>query len=162
MSKFDNETDEERLERFLSHVNKTADCWLWTGAKNGNNGYGVFSIKHTLVFAHRFSYSSLVGEIQRGYIICHACDNPSCVNPSHLWPGTHKDNTRDCISKGRFGHKYFSNVQLKLSRKDVNWIKSNYKKGFLRQKDIAKKYSVDQRTISRIVRGESYLFFEKE
>lgn len=175
MSKFDNETDDERIVRFFSHVDKGADngCWNWTGAVNGsikNPGYGVFSIKHKLVGAHRFSYSLLVGDIPNGLFVCHSCDNRLCVNPTHLWVGTARENTQDCIAKGRFAsgrYRYsrttgISRGQSKLCSDDVNWIKLNYKKGFIRQKDIAKKYSVDQRTISRIVRGESYLFFEKE
>jgi hypothetical protein len=89
--------------RFLSYVDKTTDCWVWLGGLN-RSGYGKFSYnkKFPLLAAHRASYILFVVDIPTGLFICHSCDNTSCVNPNHLWAGSAKDNTQDCIKKGRF------------------------------------------------------------
>jgi hypothetical protein len=91
------------LERFMSKVDKRGDdeCWEWQAGKNPR-GYGQFSFKGRQKMAHRVIWILTNGPIPAGFFICHKCDNPSCVNPAHLFPGTPLDNTRDCISKGRF------------------------------------------------------------
>lgn len=74
-------------------------CWEWLGAYR--QGYGAIKWKGTMHIAHRVSYTVFVGAIPAGMFVCHSCDNPSCINPEHLWIGTAQDNTRDCINKGR-------------------------------------------------------------
>lgn len=87
-------------ERFWAKVNVTDECWLWTAQIN-QNGYGMFSVKGLPVRAHRFAYELLVGPIPDGMVVRHACDVPSCVNPSHLLVGTQADNLRDMRQRGR-------------------------------------------------------------
>jgi hypothetical protein len=88
--------------RFWAHVDKTGECWVWTGARNAA-GYGDFhrggGMNH--VFAHRYSWELVHGSLPEGRLVLHHCDNPPCVNPKHLFDGTHADNTRDMIRKGR-------------------------------------------------------------
>lgn len=151
--KVSSESVSEMLVRFMAHVKKTDYCWEWTAAKNGENGYGVFSIKNRLVFAHRFSYKTFNGDIPKGLYVCHSCDNKVCINPGHLWLGTAKENIRDCIKKRRW---YCG----KLKKNNIDFIKEKYKNRELTQKALARMFSVDQRVISRVVRGESYLFFK--
>ena len=89
-------------------------CWIWLGSKD-KDGYGKMSICKKDIRAHRFSFYIYWGFIKQK-LICHSCDNPSCVNPNHLWIGTHKQNRRDCVNKKRtfeqqkthcpYGHKY--------------------------------------------------------
>ncbi len=87
--------------RFWANVEKTDSCWLWRGPKYVN-GYGMWNPKHNKRFrAHRAAYANLVGVIPTGLYVCHRCDNRLCINPAHLFVGTHMDNTRDCMSKGR-------------------------------------------------------------
>lgn len=81
---------------FWRRVDKSDGCWIWTGSKN-QLGYGFFREKR----AHRISYELNKGPIEPGLFVCHACDNPSCVNPDHLWLGRPKDNHADMVSKGR-------------------------------------------------------------
>jgi len=92
------------IDRFWSYVSNTnSGCWRWCGGTFGN-GYGQFRWGHRKVKAHRVSYSLFYGPIPDGKIICHHCDNKLCVNPNHLFLGTHKDNTEDREMKGRHPH----------------------------------------------------------
>jgi hypothetical protein len=93
---------EKDIQRFLIKVDKTDSCWIWTANKD-KNGYGRFKFERYPHPAHRFSYKLFKGEIPKGMLICHSCDNPSCVNPEHLWLGSCSDNTRDMVSKNRHG-----------------------------------------------------------
>lgn len=79
----------------------SAGCWMWTGAIN-RGGYGHMKFEGRFSGAHRVSYATFVGNIPTGYVVCHACDNPGCINPDHLWVGTTRDNIGDAITKGRF------------------------------------------------------------
>lgn len=82
-------------------VNPVSGCWEWQAAIN-KSGYGKFQIRshHTSV-AHRESYREFNGEITDGLFVCHKCDNKLCINPKHLWLGTHKENINDAQNKGR-------------------------------------------------------------
>lgn len=95
-------------QRFWEKVDKSNPdgCWHWTGATQTPWGYGSFNRgnhngkSHTDV-AHRVSYELTYGEIPQGLFVCHRCDNPICVNPDHLFLGTHQDNMIDMHQKGR-------------------------------------------------------------
>lgn len=88
------------MERFWSKVEKTDGCWLWT-AYLDERGYGTFGYKGKVHYAHRVSYELTKGPIPIGLHILHSCDNPACVNPAHLRTGTHTDNMRDKVERGR-------------------------------------------------------------
>jgi hypothetical protein len=88
--------------RFWNKVLKTDTCWLWTGTKD-SRGYGRFAeMDRKMVLPHRFSWEIHFGRIAQGLQVCHKCDNPSCVNPKHLFLGTNSDNIQDSLRKGRF------------------------------------------------------------
>lgn len=78
-------------ERFWSRVDKTGDCWLWTGARN-TAGYGHLRVNGPQAIAHRFAYELLVGPIPAGLHLDHLCRNHGCVNPAHLEPVTCREN----------------------------------------------------------------------
>lgn len=96
------------LALFWGRVNKNGPvdrpelgpCWVWTAANNGH-GYGNTSFEGKRYLTHRLSYILAHGGIPDGLDVLHACDNPPCVRPDHLWVGTAKDNGRDMAAKGR-------------------------------------------------------------
>jgi hypothetical protein len=82
-------------------IDHETECWNWQGSA-GNSGYGKLRIGHSKDHqTHRLSYQLFHGEIPDGLCVLHRCDNRKCINPEHLFVGTHADNTRDMIEKGR-------------------------------------------------------------
>lgn len=95
----------EDLERFWKSVDKKgpSDCWNWLAGRV-SGGYGRFHFNFngkTRHSAHRLSYAMHNAVDMQDLFVCHRCDNPSCVNPDHLFLGTCLDNVRDMIAKGR-------------------------------------------------------------
>ena len=96
-------TSNKDVERFLAKVCIPTDpnrCWEWTAGKD-RKGYGSFKRYRKTIKAHRMAWAITSGDVPDGLFVCHTCDNPSCVNPAHLWLGTNADNVRDMCEKGR-------------------------------------------------------------
>lgn len=130
--------------RFFSYIEKTDTCWIWKKGKN-RRGYGKMCFKgNPNDTAHRVSYKLFVGEIEEGLSVCHSCDNPSCVNPKHLWLGTPKDNKIDQLSKDRGG--------VKLNAEKVVEIRRLYDNGIMGSLAIARLFNVTCGTISNIAK----------
>lgn len=116
-------------------------CWDWRG--NKSHGYGCMTCGGKWSFAHRVSYELHFGDIPDKIEICHTCDNPACINPSHLFPGTHKDNMEDMVKKGRHKKSYASG---KLSETDVLEIRKNFAEG-VSAINLGYKYKVSKHAI---------------
>jgi len=142
-------------KRFLSKIYQTDDCWEWTG-NTDKDGYGKFWINSLRRndMAHRISYQIFIGEIPQGLWVLHKCDNPSCVNPEHLFVGTAKDNSADRDNKGRgiSGERVQTH---KLIPSDIPVIKELYQKGFS-QREIGEQFNCSQESISRLLLGKSW------
>lgn len=92
------------IVRFFDKVNKTNNCWEWSGTNNYR--YGLLRTCGKMVRAHRISWEIHFGTIPAGLHVLHKCDNTLCVNPDHLFLGTHFDNMQDMAKKGRWKNKW--------------------------------------------------------
>ena len=137
-------TDKD-LKRFWDKVNKTKDCWNWTASKT-KQGYGRFKLNGKLESPHIISYQLHNQKETTNFDVCHKCDNPSCVNPDHLFLGSRGDNMRDCMAKGRFVVN-----NKKLTDKQVQEIKDKYIPRVYTAKMLAEEYNVAVITIKKIV-----------
>lgn len=145
-------------ERFWSKVNKTDTCWLWTGYKLPS-GYGRFRDRALLIYAHRFSWQLVNGEVptgegHHGICVLHKCDMPSCVNPEHLFLGTMATNIADRDSKGRLseGERHTSSVLTAIQVKEIRRLRAA---GYL-LRELSALFSVSMSQISAIFRRKSW------
>ena len=128
----------------LSVKNELTGCIEWVSNKN-KAGYGRLSVDNKLWLAHRAAYFDKHGVIPDGMLVCHRCDNPSCINTDHLYLGTDFDNMKDKVHKKR--HSYGSKSPVaKLTEKQVIMIRSDNRL----QTEIAKDYGISKGAVSAI------------
>jgi hypothetical protein len=172
--------------RFWSRVDKSAgenNCWIWTAGDNGI-GYGQLSINGKPMLAHRFSFKLANGSIPDGQFVCHHCDNPSCVNPSHLFAGTAVENTSDARGKGRLATGPRNGTKTRperTARGDLNGSRRHPErltygednpatkltsasvveilafKGMESQRRVARMFGICQQNVSKIWRGLTWV-----
>lgn len=175
----------------LSKVEIVGTCWLWTGGLD-HSGYGRFHADGTTHSAHRWSYIVHKGDIPPGNLACHNCpggDNRRCINPDHLFVGTHKDNMQDAKAKGRIATGERSGMRLhpesiaqgdkrghrthperirrgerhglaKLTENDVREIRRLYAAGGQSYARLAARFGVQDAAVRRILVGETWAWLD--
>ena len=149
--------------RLWAKVTKSDGCWLWTGSLN-NHGYGQIwrgdgPGTSRLLMAHRAVWTLENGPIPDGMYLCHSCDNPQCVRPSHMFLGTQTDNMRDCLSKGRM--KFAAprlgpaNHNAKLTWESVRHIRREYALG-TNLSTLSRTFGMARSTLREIVTGRRW------
>jgi hypothetical protein len=155
------------IVRYLSKVDQSGGpeaCWPWTGAKD-QDGYGIFwdgtyrdNGAGRYVRVTRWTYEQFIGPIPDRLNLCHRCDNPPCVNPAHLFTGSHADNHADREAKGRGGQwmtRGESHVNHKLTDGMVRTIRQWASEG-ISQSQLAREFGVSNQLISKIVRRKAW------
>jgi DNA-binding XRE family transcriptional regulator len=163
----------DRVARFWEKADKGEGdtCWQWRGATT-KKGYGTYRIIDNghprMIGAHCFAFLLAGGTIPSGTEVCHVCDNPACINPSHLWVGTHQENMKDASVKGRIqcGDLHYTrrmpektygskNSQARLTEAQVRTIRSRAMHGTTHN-EMAVQFHVSRPTISMIVEGRTW------
>ncbi len=141
------------LKRFWSKVEikDLFECWEW---KHCKSGYPTFSYDLREMPANRVCWTLIFGEIPEGLFVCHHCDNPKCVNPAHLFLGTHRDNMIDMHKKGRHRVKenHYENAK-KLQKVDIKAIRKSNE----HIRKIADRYGITQGVVTRIKHHKHWL-----
>jgi hypothetical protein len=137
--------------RFWEKVQKTNECWLWTGTK-AKNGYGVLRMNRKTATVHRLSWQLHKGQIPKGKSVCHHCDIRHCVRPDHLFIATQEGNLQDASQKGRLNGRNVGRGERhgnhKLTETQVRQIRAMVGT----QTAIAKQFGISRVTISDIKR----------
>ena len=141
--------------RFNAYVNKSQGCWEWTAALT-DVGYGMFNFSaKEKIGAHVYAWEAAHGmKVPQGKVIAHHCDNRKCVNPSHLYAATRRQNTGDMIRRGR-NIKDGTPVTATLTKGQVLEIRDRHNEGET-QTALAKEFSVSQSAISNVVHGKTW------
>lgn len=138
------------FERFWRLVRKrSTGCWEWNGHVEGS-GHARFKFKGKRDGAHRWSYEFAYGPIPKDMWVLHHCDNPKCVRPSHLYTGTHEDNTKDAMRRGQTARGERHGMS-KLTASDVQKIRKLHKTGKYTHRQLAEMFNVTQCPIARVV-----------
>lgn len=165
-------TPKERFDHYTERIPEHG-CWEWCGAMRpkrhlAGDGYGALMVNGKLVGAHRFAYEHYIGPIPRGLFVCHHCDNPSCVNPAHLFTGEHAQNMADMVAKGRqspgrsrccrrkLSSRGEQNASSKLTESDIRAIRTTYQTGGITQDALASEFRMSRTSIGYIISGKRW------
>lgn len=152
--------DLERMlyeQRFWARVmpEPTTGCFLWTGGFESDGYAKIKAFKsRKAISTYRLAWQLTNGSIPKGMVVCHKCDTRACVNPDHLFLGTPADNTADMVRKDRQA-KGSRQGLAKLTEADIPTIRKLYSEGWSQQ-EIAENYMVNQTSISKVLRNETW------
>lgn len=145
----------ELLEFNIERVTESG-CWLWTGRTNPR-GYGQIAVPNSR-YAHRVAYEAYKGSFDKNLFVCHKCDTPSCINPDHLFLGTHSDNMKDAIRKGRRSHirppRLYGEQHALTKVTEAQALEIKFSTESTRK--TAKRYGLCQATVSSIRTGRTW------
>lgn len=143
-------------KRFLGKFSKTGTCWVWTSGIFKSSGYGQFKLRGQPQQAHRVSFVIHKSDIPAGLLVLHRCDNRLCVNPDHLFLGSHQDNSDDMIAKCRDRcPKGEDHGMSTLTADQVEWVRRVYipRHPKFGGSALSRSLGVKQQCISKVVTG---------
>jgi hypothetical protein len=135
------------------------ECWEWVASKT-SGGYGNFYLGESSISAHRFAYKQ-EEQPPGDNLVLHTCDNPSCVNPSHLYLGDQQDNMNDAVERGRIAEGE-DHGMTSLTAEQVSHLKWEGENTGKTNTVLADEYGVTVRTIGNILRGVTWSDVEPE
>ncbi len=146
-------------DRFWEKVHKTESCWVWTGCRFGETGYGAFCPRGTAPRgAHRVSWELAHGTpIPEGMWVLHECDNPICVRPDHLKLGTAKDNSEDMVQKRRHLRNGI-HPRGKLDPKMVQAIRLVHAGMLVSGAELGRMFGIPEDQVHDIVTGKTWKY----
>ena len=143
-------------EEFFAKAVEVDGCLVWSGTKS-KDGYGQTSYQGKQILAHRLAYLLTHGSIPEGVEICHDCDNPPCIKPAHLFPGTHAENMSDMKAKKRSGRLPGSkHGRAKITEETVLQIRKEYIPLKFTYRMLSEKHGVSMRAVEHILRGDQW------
>jgi hypothetical protein len=149
--------------RLWARVDRSGDCWLWTGYTNPG-GYGQMNVGgHRTRLTHRVAWELTYGAIPDGDFVCHRCDTPACCRPDHLFLGSHTDNMRDATQKGRLPRNEQigeAHKAAKLTADDVRRMRALYAAGGYTFTELGDLFSVSRAKAFQVVRRKSWRHIE--
>lgn len=155
--------DQSDLDRFMTKVDRRGECWEWTASTNPQ-GYGQFwdRDRRVMRLAHRVSWEIHHGPLAdrdgrpgaAGVLVCHRCDNPSCVNPAHLFLGTQIENMADMVQKRRSPNNHRGrNPKAKLTEEQVAELRASVTGRYGERSALARQYGISTGHVSKILAG---------
>jgi hypothetical protein len=149
----------ENMDRLWKNTDRSTGCWIWLGLKS-QKGYGSISYQGKGVRTHRLAWQLTNGQIPPGMMVCHSCDNPSCINPDHLFLGTNSDNQKDRVSKGRKNRGEFKKGEShwcsKLTRAQVDEMRRIRQTTGLSESKLAKMFGIGKSQSHNILIGNGW------
>jgi hypothetical protein len=145
-------------EILFSKSTQQGDCIIWTGLTRGRYGK-MRTGGRKYIKVHRVSYQLHHGEIPEQMVVMHSCDNPMCINPSHLSVGTQRENVIDMYQKGRGSNrKGENNKRSKLKDDDIRTIRARHKRYCHKDgsRPISRDYGVSKTVIDAIINGKTW------
>lgn len=161
---------ERDAARFWSRVSRGGpdDCWPWQGGAY-SNGYPRFCVQMGNFVATRIAYQVHTGQDPGDLFVCHSCDNPPCCNPAHLFLGSHLENVRDAVAKGRndcgrgdrhgartHPERFLGRFERRFTEAQVRAIRSEYAGGGVSTLTLAERHGVSDTTIGHMLRGNTW------
>ena len=143
--------------RFWNNVLEENGCWIWQGTVS-TNGYGAITLDGENRPTHVLSYEQANGNIPDGLFVLHKCNRKLCINPEHLYVGTHNDNMKDLSDSGVL--RGSGNGKSILTESDVLKIKELIASRMITYNNIAQQYGVKRQTIKDIALGRTWRWLE--